>query len=258
MPPALLALMIQSAFRVTFERESLRIAFLFGVVPSLVAFGIGHLATALFALDAEDSLIATILGIVPGFVIAVPFAVRAAGGLLHRLLGREPVVLPRQATGRALAAIGLILGLGVAVGLVLGLIGLVVPPEVMQNPVVMIAVLFGTLYLALGLVFLPVLVFFGERLDPRAAFALAKGQRGRLFAFLMVVALPFFAGSTLLTEIAFAQPAGDVLIGALVTLVAGFVNGLSYGPHLIGLSQAYFALRGEAPPTLNTPAGPRT
>ena len=34
MPATLLALMIQSAFRVVFERESLRLAFLLGVVPS--------------------------------------------------------------------------------------------------------------------------------------------------------------------------------------------------------------------------------
>lgn len=257
MPPALLALMIQSAFRVTFERESLRLAFCLGVLPSIVSLIVAHGAIALFALEGESGLVAAVLGTMVGLALAIPFAVKAGGDLLARVLDRPPVVSPAVATRRAFLVLGQIIALLAALGVLLGVAeGLF--PGVLLNPVAMLVVAGGFLYLATGLVFGPVLAFFGETVDPRRSLTLVKGSRVKLFAFLLVVGLPFVMVSNIISSIALAQPDSALVLAVIVALVAGFVGGLSYGPHLVGLTQAYFALNGAPPPMLNIAAGPRT
>lgn len=257
MPPALLALMIQSAFRVTFERESLRLAFFLGVLPSVISMAVTHGAIALFGLGEDDVFVTALLGTLAGLALSLPFAVKAGGDLLARVLDRPPVVSPAVATRRALLVLLQLVALLTALGAVLGVIdGLV--PGLLDNPVLRLALAGGFLYVAAGLVFGPVLAFFGETVDPRRAFALARGSRPKLLAFLLVVGLPYFVASLFVSSIALSQPEGALVLTVLVALVGGFVNGLSYAPHLVGLTQAYFAVIGETPPTLNIQAGPRT
>ncbi|PWR24483.1 hypothetical protein [Zavarzinia aquatilis] len=257
MPPALLALMIQSAFRVTFERESLRLAFFLGVLPSVVSLGLTNGADALYDLDREDVYLIAMVGTLIGLALAVPFAVKAGGDLVARALDRPPAVSPGIATRRAYLVLLQIFGLMAAFGAVLGVIG-GLAPGLLDNPVLRLAVAAVVIYVAAGFVFGPILAFFGETVDPRRSFALARGSRPKLLAFLMVVGLPYFVASIFVSSIAVAQPDSAIILAVLVALVGGFVNGLSYGPHLIGLTQAYFALTGETPPSLNIPAGPRT
>ncbi|MFA5120191.1 hypothetical protein [Zavarzinia sp.] len=252
MPPNLLILMFQSAFRVTFERESLRLAALFGVAPALAGLA-GSMVGAHVA-GATDVWIMVwgLGGALVGGLTMVPFAVRAAGDLLARLLDRAPIVTPGRATLRAYRLLGEAAIVMFGFGLIVFAVGQLLP-ENQAAPYIGLALAVIGLYLALGMTLLPQLAFYEPLPGIRQSFTLMKGERLRVFLFMLLVALPFTAVAGVLDNLAGAQPDSSPLIALAVSLVAGFVNGLSTGPQLVGLTQFYFAKLGEAPPTLRLP-----
>ncbi len=252
MPPNLLVLMFQSAFRVTLERESLRLAALFGVAPALAGLA-GSMIGAHFAAASDVWIMVWGLGgAAVGGLAMVPFAVRAAGDLLARLLDRAPIVTPGRATVRAYRLLGEAALVLAGFGLVCFAVGQLVP----QNgaaPYAVVALTVIGIYLTMGMLLLPQLAFFEPLPGIRQSFTLMKGERLRIFMFMMMVAMPFTVVAGVLDNLAGAQPDSSPLIALAVSLVAGFVNGLSTGPQLVGLTQFYFAKLGEAPPTLRLP-----
>lgn len=273
MPATLLALMIQSAFRVVFERESLRLAFMLGVVPSLGAYIGVVLATLNMptptaesgpASDAavlavwQTAMVGAILGYLVAMVAALPFAVRAAGDLLARRLGAPPAISPGEAVRRGYWLFGQAVGTVALTVMASYLVGLVLPEEGALTNVVGLLILGTLFYILLGFLQMPGVVFYGEQADIRVSFALMRGQRLKLFLFVLVVAMPFFMATLFFNSIAQGQPDGAWVLALFVSLVGGFVNGLSSGPHLVGLVQAYFARTGQTPPMIIDQAEPRT
>ena len=273
MPATLLALMIQSAFRVVFERESLRLAFLLGVVPSLGAYIGVVLATMDMPAPAPDAgpvseaaalaalqtaMVGAVLGYLVAMAVALPFAVRAAGDLLARRLGAPPAISPGEAVRRAYWLFGQAVGTVALTIMASYIVGLVLPEEGALTSVAMLLILGALVYVLLGFLQIPGVVFYGERPDIRASFALMRGQRLKLFLFVLVVAMPFFMAASLFSTIAQGQPDGAWVLALFVSLIGGFVNGLSSGPHLVGLVQAYFARTGQTPPMIIDQAEPRT
>lgn len=273
MPVPLLALMIQSAFRVVFERESLRLAFILGVVPSLGAYIGVTLATLNLPTPApgappptDEAVLAAfqtaVIGAVIGYLVAMaavlPLAVRGAGDLLARKLGAAPAVSSQDAVRRSLWLFAQAVGI-VALTIMAGfLIGLVLPEESALTGVALLLVMGAMVYVFLGFLLLPGVVFYAERADMRLSFALMRGQRLKFFLFVVVVAAPFTLAASLFSTIAQGQPDSAWILALFVSLVGGFVNGLSSGPHLVGLVQAFFARTGQTPPMIIDQAEPRT
>ncbi|PWR20904.1 hypothetical protein [Zavarzinia compransoris] len=272
MPVNMLALMLQSAFRVVFERESLRLAVLIGVLPSLGAY-IGTVLAGLTLTpppadtplsDAETlaalqtALLGAALGYLVAMAAAMPLAVRAAGDLLARKLGAPPAVLPGEAVRRGLVLFAQAVAVVVLVMMGGYLLGLLVPDGSAVASLALLGVMIASVYVFLGFLMVPGVLFYAERADIRASFALMRGQRLKLFLFVLVVAMPFIMAASLFSAIAQGQPDGAWVLALFVSLVGGFVNGLSTGPHLIGLVQAYFARTGRMPPSIIDQAEPRT
>lgn len=263
MPVPLLVLMFQSAFRVVFERESLRLAFLLGVVPAIGSTIAVHLSALWFGADPSMTggeemtveglgrmLMAASIGFALSLFLVAPFATKAAGDLLARKLGRPPEVTPGEATRRAWLIILQVMAAAVGVVVFNILVTSLLPAEGPAATIVGSALLFIDAYFLLGLALAPAQIFYGPSADLRISFSMMRGGRLRIFAFIVVVALPFFFASNLISVIAGAQPAGAWLITILVSLVSGFAGGLANAPHLIGLVQAYFAKTGQQPPTV--------
>ncbi|MCF4165456.1 hypothetical protein L2U69_07365 [Zavarzinia compransoris] len=261
MPVPLLVLMLQSAFRVVFERESLRLAFLLGVVPAIGS----NLAVALSAhwfgsdpsMDSGAEInvealggmvIAASAGFVLSLFLVAPFAAKAAGDLLARRLGRPPEVTPQEATRRAWLVLVQMVAAALAVVALNVAVSSLMPAASAAGVFVGTALLFLDAYFLLGLALAPAQLFYGPSADLRLSFSMMRGGRLRILAFVVIVALPFLFASNLISVIAGAQPAGAWVITILVSLVSGFVAGLSNAPHLIGIVQAYFAKTGEDPP----------
>ncbi|MDD3445402.1 MAG: hypothetical protein PHS60_08320 [Zavarzinia sp.] len=262
MPVPLLVLMLQSAYRVVFERESLRLAGLLGVVPALGAFLGSLLAVHGFGMDPGMSgdtvenpaalggiFVGTALGFLGSLFVIAPFAVKAAGDLLARKLGCPPSVTPREATKRAWRILAQAAVVTAGLGAFNVAVGIMMPagPAIFFVALLLLAV---GIYVMLGLVLGAAQIFYGPSADLRLSFAMMKGERVKILAFLVAASIPFVFVANVIGSLADAQPEGDWLLVAAVSLLGGFVNGLSSAPQLVGLVQAYFAKSGETPPTI--------
>lgn len=255
MPPVTLAQMIQAAFRVVSERESLRLALLTGLVPNLIGYLGGVVGMQFIGLSPEQAVFAVLLGGLVGRLATLPATVRAGGDLLARRLDRPPTVEPSVAIGRAFRLYGLFLA-AVSTTMALSVIAALSLGEGTISLLVQLALVVVTVYVILGFTMAPQAVFYEDEATVARSFAIIKGDRPRIAGFLLVITLPFFFAGMLVTALGGADPAEPVAL--VLSLVTGFVMALSTGPMLIGLTVFYFAKRGEAPPDLIDPAGPRT
>lgn len=255
MPPATIAQMLQAAFRVVGDRDSLRLAFLLGFIPGLVGYVASVVVDTYLELGVWGGPLGLFAGDLVGRLATLPQTVRAGGDLLARRLNRPPQVEPGVAVSRAFRLFTLfvvtIIGMGaasIALQVVLG-----------EGPVAVLvsaATFTASVYVGLGFTMGPQAVFYEDEGTAARSFAIVRGDRPRILAFLMVVNLPFVFGGLFVTSLGGPQPSEPVLL--VLSLIAGFVGALATGPMFIGLTVLYFGKRGETPPDVIDPAAPRT